>query len=124
MKKIYGEIGGVGIQYGGSMPNGYVEMSRGRPEGDYIGAVVDGIGQWIPGLTVAQQKMRGIEFQGVMCSATSDDQDGLTAIYILVKLNGGSSDFYFANGNVLNLNPSNFDAFYTVWAAFRQSFFQ
>lgn len=120
MKKIYGEIGGVGVQFGGAMPDGYIEVLEMRPEGDYI---CNDAGQWVPGMTPSQSKLQGIEFQGVMCSATSIDQSGLTAVYILVKLNGGSTDFYFENGNKLNITPSNFDAFYSVWVAFRQSFF-
>ena len=74
-------------------------------------------------------KIEGIEILGVMCSATKEDQNGLTAIATGVMISRGAAQtfpdtvFEFANGNKLTINDSNFDAIYSAWVPFRQSFF-
>jgi hypothetical protein len=71
-------------------------------------------------------KMIGIEFDGVMCSATSQDQSGLTAVLIASKIQGTNfkpTRFLFANGNTLVLNVENLQRFINVWMPFRQGFF-
>ena len=68
-------------------------------------------------------KMQGIEFEGVMCSATAADQWGLKSVEDDVKVDGNSVPFHFENGNVLVLTPANFDAFKAVWKPFRRTFF-
>ena len=74
---------------------------------------------------VRDKKFRGFKFDGVMCSATKDDQAGLTAVIVQLKSNIiESTDFEFANGSVLNLNAENIDAFSKKWANFRQRFFK
>lgn len=74
-------------------------------------------------------QLHGVEFQGVMCSATGDDQAGLSAVFLkhsLAKMAGKTFPdvhFRFANGNVLTLNAGNIDAMDAVWTPFRLSFF-
>jgi len=69
-----------------------------------------------------EAKLTGIEFEGVMCSATAEDMWGLSSIQGYVA-SGLSVPFKFNNGNVLLLTPSNMAAFQEVWVPFRASFF-
>jgi hypothetical protein len=71
-------------------------------------------------------KLVGIEFDGVMCSATRDDQSGLVAVLTAYQLQGANfqpTRFEFANGNSLVLTKTNIQAFIAIWMPFRQSFF-
>jgi|LakMenEpi03Aug12_release.lakeMendotaPanAssembly.Ray.scaffolds.fasta_scaffold1857749_2 hypothetical protein len=71
-------------------------------------------------------KLVGIEFEGVMCSATMYDQSALLAILVACQLQGANfqpTRFEFANGNSLVITKDNIQAFITVWMPFRQSFF-
>jgi len=74
-------------------------------------------------------KMAGIEILGVLCSATKDDQNGLTAIATGVTLARSASTafpdtvFQFSNGNSLTITDANFNNIYSIWTPFRQSFF-
>ena len=78
---------------------------------------------------IEASKLAGIEILGVMCSATKNDQGGLTAIATGVSLARASSSafpdtrFEFENGNSLIITDSNFNAIYAAWVTFRQSFF-
>jgi hypothetical protein len=72
-------------------------------------------------------KMVGIEFEGVMCSATRDDQNGLVAVIIAHQLQKTSfqpTEFQFVNGNRLLMTYENLPKFLAVWMPFRQSFFK
>ena len=72
------------------------------------------------------QKMTGIEFEGVMCSATKDDQAGLLAVwmdYMSSPSEFQPTRFDFTNGNALVLTEDNLPAFRAVWLAFRRQFF-
>jgi hypothetical protein len=72
-------------------------------------------------------KMVGIEFEGVMCSATRDDQNGLVAVIIAHQLQKASfqpTEFQFVNGNRLLMTYENLPKFLAVWMPFRQSFFK
>lgn len=72
-------------------------------------------------------KLVGIEFEGVMCSATRDDQNGLVAVLVAYQIQKTAfqpTEFYFANGNTLVLDAQNIEAFTAVWMPFRQSFFK
>ena len=72
-------------------------------------------------------KLTGIEFDGVMCSATREDQSGLTAVLLAYQLDGANfqpTRFRFENGSTLVLNKNNFLSFMEVWKPFRQSFFE
>lgn len=74
----------------------------------------------------ADPKFVGVEFDGVMCSTTRDDQDGLTAVMMAYNMQSTAfpaTKFYFANGNSLVLTKDNLQAFAAVWMPFRQSFF-
>ena len=77
----------------------------------------------------AERKHAGIEILGVMCSATKDDQNGLTAIAAGVTLARAASTafpdtvFQFSNGNSLTITDDNFNDIYSIWTPFRQSFF-
>jgi hypothetical protein len=74
-------------------------------------------------------KLSGIEILGVMCSATKEDQSGLSAVALGVTLARMSNQtfpatrFEFQNGNSLIITNDNFDAVYAAWVPFRQSFF-
>jgi hypothetical protein len=71
-------------------------------------------------------KLFGVEFEGVMCSATRDDQNGLVAVlvaYQLLKTAFQPTAFGFVNGNTLVLSLQNIEQFMAVWIPFRQSFF-
>jgi len=78
---------------------------------------------------VVDLKMTGVEILGVMCSATRDDQNGLTAVAFgvtLARMSGQTfpdTIFYFENGNSLVITDENFDHIYSTWTPFRQSFF-
>ena len=80
--------------------------------------------QWSAGSSELSEhkKLLGVEFNGVMCSATAADQWGLGSIKDWVKA-GGETVFHFENGNKLLLNQSNIDSFDSVWVPFRASFF-
>ncbi len=72
-------------------------------------------------------KITGIEFDGVMCSATRDDQNGLVAVLVAYQIQKTAfqpTEFYFANGNNLVLTAQNIEPFTAVWMPFRQSFFK
>ncbi len=71
-------------------------------------------------------KMVGVAFQGVMCSATKTDQDGLVAVLVASQLQGENfqpTRFLFENGSVLTLSKDNLPAFIATWMPFRQSFY-
>jgi hypothetical protein len=74
-------------------------------------------------------KLSGVEILGVMCSATKDDQSGLSAVALgvtIARANGQTfpaTRFEFQNGNSLVITDANFNAVYAAWAPFRQSFF-
>lgn len=70
-------------------------------------------------------KLTGIEFDGVMCSATSADAAGLLQVKAGIEMMGANfkTKFLFANGNALVITAANFTAFMQVWVPFRQSFF-
>ena len=72
---------------------------------------------------VKHLKLTGIEFQGVMCSATKEDMWGLGSVEPVVRA-GYPVDFNFDSGETLVLTPDNIDAFQAVWVPFRLSFFQ
>lgn len=71
-------------------------------------------------------KLVGIEFDGVMCSATHADQNGLVAVMMAIQLQGEAfqpTRFEFDNGNTLVITLQNYQDFMAVWMPFRQSFF-
>lgn len=67
-------------------------------------------------------KLKGIEFEGVMCSATKTDYWGLGVAFEAIKV-GLATKWNFENGNTLVLTPDNIEAFKAVWLPFRMSFF-
>lgn len=71
-------------------------------------------------------KMVGMEYNGVMCSATADDQNGLAAVLTAIQFQGEAfqpTRFHFANGNTMVISLENWQDFAAVWLPFRQSFF-
>ena len=80
--------------------------------------------------SVRPQKLAGVEINGVMCSATRADQDGLTAVSVGVIMARSSSTtfpdtlFNFVNGTELLITDANFDGYFATWSVFRQSFFK
>ena len=69
-----------------------------------------------------QNKVNGIIFQGVMCSATKEDMWGLSAVDSLIK-KGDTVNFSFSNGNTVQLTLDNIESFNAIWWPFRVSFF-
>ena len=108
--------------------NGWIEA----PDGVGIGWTDAGDGTFsepvviVPNPTpeeaAAVAKMAGVDFEGVMCSATAEDMWGLSSIKDWIK-SGQSVGFQFQNGNTLQITPLNIDAFESVWIPFRASFF-
>ena len=79
-----------------------------------------------PPAPIIDPKLIGVEFDGIMCSATADDQAGLAAVLLAIQLQGAAfqpTRFYFSNGNILVISLANYQAFTGVWLPFRQSFF-
>lgn len=75
---------------------------------------------------IANAKYIGVEFDGIMCSATTADQNGLMAVFLSIQIQGASfvpTRFSFENGSELIITLSNYQAFMDVWLPFRQSFF-
>jgi hypothetical protein len=71
-------------------------------------------------------KLIGVEFDGVMCSATAQDQNGLAAVFLAIQLQGENfqpTRFEFDNGSTLIVTLANWQQFAAVWLPFRQSFF-
>lgn len=76
--------------------------------------------------TPINPKLAGIEFNGVMCSATKEDQDGLLAVLVAYQLQGSAfqeTEYRFINGSTLKINKDNINDFIAAWIPFRQSFF-
>jgi hypothetical protein len=74
----------------------------------------------------ANAKYVGVEFEGVMCSATGQDQNGLVAVLLSIQMQGAAfpaTRFWFDNGNSLIITLDNYQAFMSVWLLFRQSFY-
>lgn len=67
-------------------------------------------------------KLAGVDFDGIMCSATAEDMWGLNSIKDWVRA-GNDVNFEFSNGSVLEITQANIDAFESIWAPFRASFF-
>jgi len=77
--------------------------------------------------TDEEKKKTGIEILGVMCSATKEDQMGLTAVGLDYSMTGAdfaATRFEFANGTTLVITADNFAAIYNLWVPFRRSFFK
>jgi hypothetical protein len=74
-------------------------------------------------------KLNGVEILGVICSATKEDQMGLTAVgldYSMTTAAGGTfadTEFNFQNGSKLIITNENFSTIYNLWVPFRRSFF-
>ena len=100
-----------------------------RPQGNYV-ATKDGAtnGIWVEAEpTPKELKLIGVEFAGVMCSATGEDQAGLAWVSPLIKEGKDIPAFRFANGNTLKItngSQANVDDFEAVWIPFRESFFE
>lgn len=120
MKKIYAKIGESSQTYAHECPAYHIEMQISRPDGDYVAAAD---GTWVVReLTVAELKLQGVLFEGVMCSATGEDQHGLSDIEQMV-LAGYTINFHFENGTIKAFTTANWAAFRAVWIPFRMSFF-
>lgn len=92
------------------------------PEPEFTQAELDAQAVEAAKLVEAEVKMVGIEFEGVMCSATAEDMWGLSSVQDYVA-GGMDTPFKFDNGNVLVLTSTNIAAFQAVWVPFRASFF-
>ena len=71
-----------------------------------------------------ERKLTGIEFEGVMCSATAEDMFGLSSVKGYIAAGIDLPSFVFDNGNKLKLTQANIADFEAVWIPFRASFFQ
>jgi hypothetical protein len=67
------------------------------------------------------KQLQGVEFDGVMCSATKSDAN--IKMYIDDIRSGLEVEWLFKNGNTLKLTPDNVEQFYNIWLPFRMSFF-
>lgn len=67
-------------------------------------------------------KLAGVEFNGVMCSATKQDMWGLGVASDYIR-SGNDVMWDFENGNKVLLTAGNLDDFYAVWLPFRLKFF-
>ena len=65
-------------------------------------------------LEVGHLKMTGIEFEGVMCSVHKEDQFGLASLESVIRTEEGIN-YWFANGNSLQLHNGNIDEFLVKW---------
>jgi hypothetical protein len=85
--------------------------------------------EWVKAILVTRAKLAGVEILGVMCSATKEDQMGLTAVgvdYSMTTAAGGTfadTEFNFQNGSKLIITNENFSTIYNLWVPFRRSFF-
>jgi hypothetical protein len=73
-----------------------------------------------------EKKLIGIEFDGVMCSTTKEDQDALLAIYFAYQMQGVDFQptvYKFQNGNELLITKDNIERFSLSWIPARQKFF-
>lgn len=73
------------------------------------------------------RKIAGVEFEGVMCSATREDQNGLAAVILAIQMQGTEFQptlFHFSNGSRLVITQQNYRALAATWLPFRQSFFR
>lgn len=71
-------------------------------------------------------KIVGVDFEGIMCSATMEDQNGLIAVLVAYQVAGANfapTRFSFSNNNELVITKDNIQSFMAVWMPFRQSFF-
>lgn len=68
------------------------------------------------------KQLQGVDFEGVMCSATKQDFWGLSAAETWIRA-GNPTTWNFENGNKLLLTKDNIDEFKSVWLPFRLSFF-
>jgi len=105
------------------------EMMDGQSAGKVIAADADGFPflQDPPPPPPPDPKWVGVEIDGVMCSATGTDQNGLMAVFMAYQLQGASypgTVFSFENGNTLKINQDNIQEFIEKWVPFRQSFFK
>ena len=138
MRVIY-ELDGNSIYTGKSRE---IDEKEGRPVGwvQSADAPPEGIAKWqggtgwegleeYPAPAPIDPKLAGVEILGVMCSATRDDQNGLSAVALGVTIARAGSQtfpntrFEFENGNTLVITDANFDTIYAAWMPFRQSFF-
>lgn len=109
-------------QIAGKVKTGKAVLVNGRYEREYRDYTQEEL-DWQAKTASEEQKLFGVEFEGVRCSATAQDMWGLASIKDWVRA-GNSTNFHFDNGTVLNLGPDNMDAFEAVWIPFRQSFFE
>lgn len=71
-------------------------------------------------------KLIGVDFEGTMCSATMEDQNGLIAVLVAYQIAGSNfapTRFSFSNNNELVITKDNIQSFMAIWMPFRQSFF-
>jgi hypothetical protein len=93
---------------------------------DVQDAIADGEAVGTPPTPQPDLKYVGVEFDGVLYSATSADQNGLMAVFLSIQIQGASfvpTRFSFENGSELVITLSNYQAFMAVWLPFRQSFY-
>jgi hypothetical protein len=114
----------------------YLSLLEGQEQGLNIVPGLDGVPvladpppptlEQVQAANIANAKYAGVEFDGVMCSATSADQNGLMAVFLSIQIQGASfvpTRFSFENGSELVITLSNYQAFMAVWLPFRQSFY-
>jgi hypothetical protein len=71
-------------------------------------------------------RVTGVDFGGVMISATAADQSGLLAVLTAIQMQGAAfhpTRFVFDNGSAVVITLENWEQLLSVWMPFRQSFF-
>lgn len=87
-----------------------LEAARNKKKGDKLKKSAD--------------KLSGFEFDGVNCSVTKADQDGVIAVLVQLSLKIITTTvFEFSNGSKLLINTENVKRFSLEWAKCRQQFF-
>lgn len=109
----------------GDAPKGFKEVSKGVFE-NFVEEIEDKKERIRQGfIEEKDEKLVGIEFNGVKCSATRKDQDGLTSVFL--GINSGfieKTNFKFSNGSTLEITSENLEEFAIAWTQYRQSFFK
>ena len=111
----------VVVQVQPYLEDGFIEVD----DSTFCGMIDNGDGAFTtpePEVIPEDPKMVGVEFDGVMCSATKEDLWGLSSVKDWVAA-GNNVNFEFDNGNVLTLTKDNYAAFEAVWIPFRAGFF-
>ena len=114
---------GVEVYFGWDDATGEIFDSVGDGQGGNYAIAEAKVAEIVVADAVEEAKLVGFDYNGTMVSATSDDQNGLAAVFIAIS-NGftTTTNFHFSNGSVLAIDATVLADFAPVWSAFRNSF--